>query len=53
MKLFLSAAALLAASSFAHAQPDNPADLIVHNGKVLTVEGRGNSGILASAELYQ
>ncbi len=40
MKLSLSAAVLLAAASFAHAQPPEPADLVVHNGKVLTVDAK-------------
>jgi predicted amidohydrolase YtcJ len=40
MKHFLSAAALVFAAAFAHAQPDGPADLIVRNGKVLTVDAK-------------
>jgi predicted amidohydrolase YtcJ len=31
---------LAAPASFVHARPDNPADLIVHNGKVLTVDAK-------------
>ena len=42
MKLLPLAAVVLltAAASFARAQPDSPADLIVHNGKVLTVDAK-------------
>ncbi len=42
-RLFTLAAAtllLLSSASFVRAQPDNPADLIVHNGKVLTVDAK-------------
>jgi predicted amidohydrolase YtcJ len=41
MKLLLSAAAgLLLTASLGRAQPDAPADLIVHNGHVLTVDAK-------------
>ena len=41
MKLSLSATMLLcAAASFVHAQPAEPTDLVVHNGKVLTVDAK-------------
>jgi predicted amidohydrolase YtcJ len=38
--VFASLLMLTAPASFASAQPDDPADLIVHNGKVLTVDAK-------------
>jgi len=41
LRVWVFAGLLLAApASFVHAQPETPADLIVHNGKVLTVDAK-------------